>query len=309
VTAASAAAQARTGFVAIVGRPNVGKSTLLNALVGEHVSITSRKPQTTRQRVVGVLTQGGAGERRQFIFVDTPGFQRRHRSALTRRMNDAVSAALAQVDAVILVIDAAGWKVEDDQVLALLPRPAADQPGRVILALNKVDRLGDRDALLPMLELCARRYPFAAMVPISAERGDQLAPLLEEVARLLPTGEPLFDADQFTDRNVRFMAAELLREKAFRLLGDELPHGLAVAIEHWDETEHQATIGAVLMVERESHKGMVIGAGGAKLREIGRLARADIEQLLGKPVRLDTHVQVRRGWTEDHAALKSLGYE
>ena len=304
---------ARTGLVAIIGRPNVGKSTLLNALVGERVSITSRKPQTTRQRVLGVLTRRTQGESpvtQQFIFVDTPGFQRRHKSLLTRRMNDAVAAALAEVDAVVLVIEARGWAPPDAEVLALLPRPE-DGASRVVLAINKVDLLAARDALLPLMAESAQKFPFAAIVPISAERGRQLDPLLDELARLLPAGEPLFDADQFTDRPVRFLAAELIREKAFRLLGEELPYGIAVAIDRWDEPEPdrgRVNIIATLLVERDSHKGIVIGAGGAKLREIGRLARADIEALLGKPVHLETHVRVRKGWADSARDLKSLGY-
>jgi GTP-binding protein Era len=299
-------ARARTGFVAIVGRPNVGKSTLLNALVGEHVSITSRKPQTTRHRVLGVLTQAAdAQPLRQFIFVDTPGFQRKHRSLLTRRMNETVRAALAEVDAIVLVIDARGWTNEDEAVLELLPRDR----GNVVLALNKTDELANRDALLPLLAASAQRFPFAAMVPVSAEKGRQLDELLAEIGKLLPEGEPLFDAEQFTDRSVRFLAAELIREKAFRLLGDELPYGLTVTIDRWDENEGRATIAATVVVDRESHKAIVIGARGAKLREIGRLARIDIERLIGKPVFLETHVRVRRGWSDDERALKQFGYE
>jgi GTP-binding protein Era len=295
----------RTGFVAIIGRPNVGKSTLLNALVGEHVSITSRKPQTTRLRVLGVLTRGVAPATTQFIFIDTPGFQRRHRSLLTRRMNESVGAALSEADVVVLVIDAGGFTAEDQALLSLLP---ADR-GSVLLAINKTDRLPDRDLLLPRIAEAAGKYPFAAVVPISAEKGWQLDALLAEIERRLPAGQPLFDVDQFTDRSVRFLAAEAIREKAFRLLGDELPYGIAVTIDRWDEGEQRAEIVATLLVEREAHKGIVIGGGGTKLREIGRLARRDIARLLGKPVHLETHVRVRRGWSDDDRALKSLGYE
>ena len=296
---------ARTGMVAIIGRPNVGKSTLLNALVGERVSITSRKRQTTRERVLGVLTRGRRPAATQFIFVDTPGLQRANRSLLARRMNQSARAALAEVDVVVLVIDAHGWREDDEGVLELLP------PGRpnIILALNKTDTLDRYEDVLPVLQDSARRYAFAAFVPVSAERRRQVDELLAEIAKLLPEGEPLFDDDQYTDRNVRFLAAELVREKAFRLLGDELPFGIAVTIERWDETDSGVSIVAGLLVEREGHKGIVIGAQGAKLREIGRLARADISALLGKPVHLETWVRVRRGWTDDARALMSLGYE
>jgi len=296
---------ARTGMVAIIGRTNVGKSTLLNALVGERVSITSSKPQTTRERVLGVLTRGSPPATTQFIFVDTPGLQRRSGSLLAQRMNQSARAALGQVDVVVLVIDAHGWRDEDEAVLELLP---PERPN-IVLALNKTDALARYQDVLPVLQDSARRYPFAALVPVSAERRKQLDELLAEIEKLLPAGEPLFDADQYTDRNVRFLAAELVREKAFRLLGDELPYGVAVTIERWHETDKQVEILAGLLVERESHKPIVIGAQGAKLREIGRLARADIAAMLDKSVHLETWVRVRRGWTDDARALKSLGYD
>jgi GTP-binding protein Era len=290
----------RVGMVAVVGRPNVGKSTLINALVGERVSITSRKPQTTRDRVLGVRTDADA----QFIFVDTPGFQRRHKSALNSRMNSAVTGALADVDAVILVIDATGWTGGDQQVVDLLPKDA----GRVVLALNKTDLVAERDRLLPLMAESMQRYPFHAIVPVSAEKGRQLDALLTEVRALLPEGVPLFDADAYTDRSARFLAAERIREKAYRLLGDELPYGIAVTIDRWDETDARAEIIATLVVERDAHKAMVIGKEGAKLREISRLARVEIAEMLDKPVHLEVWVRVRKGWSDDPRALRQLGY-
>jgi GTPase len=286
--------------VAVVGRPNVGKSTLVNALVGERVSITSRKPQTTRDRILGVRTDADA----QYIFVDTPGFQRRHRSALNKRMNDAVTGALTDVDAIVLVIDAAGWTAADETVVSLLPANS----DRVILVLNKIDLVTQRERLLPLMATSMQRYPFHAIVPVSAEKQRQLDDLLKEVRALLPEGMPLFDADQYTDRSTRFLTAERIREKAYRLLGDELPYGVAVMIDRWEESDARAEIVATLVVDRESHRGIVIGKEGAKLREISRLARVEIQEMLGKPVHLEVWVRVRKGWSDDPSAMRKLGY-
>ena len=295
------AAPRRVGMVAVIGRPNVGKSTLVNALVGERVSITSRKPQTTRDRVLGVRTDADA----QYIFVDTPGFQRRHRSALNTRMNQQVTGALNDVDAIVLVIEAIGWRSEDEAVVQLLPR----ESDRVILAINKTDMMAEREKLLPLMAASMQRFPFRAIVPVSAEKGRQLDDLLKEIAPLLPEGMPLFEADQYTDRSARFLAAEQIREKAYRLLGDELPYGVAVTIDRWDETDQGAEIVATLVVDREAHKPIVIGKDGAKLREISRLARADIVEMLGKRVHLEVWVRVKKGWNDDARALRTLGYE
>lgn len=291
----------RCGYVAVVGRPNVGKSTLINRLIGEKVSITSKKPQTTRDRVSGVVTEEDA----QYVFVDTPGFQTKVGSQLIRRMNRQVRSTLNEVDAIVLVIESGGWRPADLEVVNLLPKDAKN----VILALNKTDLLKGRDKLLPLMAESMQKFPFAAIVPVSAEKGRQCDELLKEIKAFLPESVPFFDPDTYTDRSPRFLAAETIREKAFRLLGDELPYGCAVTIDRWKEEDEAAEIIATLIVERESHKPIVIGEGGAKLREISRLARADIAAMLGKRLHLEVWVRVRRGWSDDARALKSLGYD
>jgi len=292
----------RTGLIAFIGRPNVGKSTLINALVGQKVSITSRKAQTTRHRVRGVLTRTDA----QYVFVDTPGLQWQRRSLLSDRMNAVAARLVGEVDVVGLMIDARGWRPEDDRIVGLLPA-ATEGHGHVVLIINKIDQLRSRDLLLPLIEASRDRYPFADIVPVSAERGDQLTGLLAVLQAHLPPGEPLFDADQLTDRSVRFIAAELIREKAIRLLGDEIPYGLATTIEQWTESDGRAVIGATVWVERESHRGIVVGAGASKLKEIGRQARLEIERLLEKPVHLDLWVKLCQRWRDDAAQMARLG--
>ncbi len=291
----------RCGYIAVVGRPNVGKSTLINTMIGEKVSITSKKPQTTRNRVLGVVTTQTA----QFVFVDTPGFQTKYGNALIRGMNRSVRASIADTDAVVLVIEAGGWKPADEKVLGLLPRESSN----VILAINKVDMVKQKDSLLPLMAESMQKYPFAAIVPISAEKGRQVTELMAEIEKLMPENPPFFDPDVYTDKTPRFLAAETIREKAFRLLGDELPYGIAVTIDKWTEDDKKAEIIATLIVEREAHKGIVIGAHGEKLREISRLARMDIADMLAKSVYLEVWVRVRKGWNDDARALKTLGYE
>lgn len=291
----------RCGYVAVVGRPNVGKSTLINTMVGEKVSITSKKPQTTRDRVLGVVTMDDA----QLVFVDTPGFQSRYSNTLYKRMNRTVRSTLADVDCVLFVIDAAGWKADDEAVLKLIDRNAKN----VILVLNKIDLVKDKERLLPLMAESMAKFPFAAIVPVSAEKKKMLPDLIKEIKNYLPVSAPYFDPDLYTDKSPRFIVAETVREKAFRLLGDELPYGVAVMIESWQEDEESAHIVACLLVDRESHKPIVIGKGGEKLREIGRLARADVVKLLGKRVHLEVWVRVRRGWSDNAKILKTLGYE
>lgn len=290
----------RTGFLAIVGRPNVGKSTLLNRLVGQKVSIVSRKAQTTRHRVTGVLTLDDA----QYVFVDTPGFQTKHSSAMNRAMNRSVTQALVDVDAVVFVVEAGALKAEDREVMKLLP---ASTP--VVLVVNKVDRLADKSQLLPLLAALAAEREFAAIVPLSAETGTNAPELLKACLPLLPEQAPIFGEDDITDRSERFLASEFIREKLFRLLGEELPYGLAVEIEKFEIDGPVRRIFAAIIVDRDNHKSMVIGKGGLKLKRIASEARVELEKLFDGPVYLEIWVKVKSGWADDERALKSLGFE
>ncbi len=290
----------RCGFVAIVGRPNVGKSTLLNALVGTKISIVSRKAQTTRHRIHGVLTR----DHEQFVFVDTPGFQTRHGGMLNRIMNRVVTQALSEVDVVVMVVEAGKWSRGDAALLGLLP-----EGPRKILVVNKIDLVRDKSTLYPYVENIVRQHAFDAVVPVSAAREKQLDVLLDEIAKGLPEGEPMFDEDTITDRPVRFLAAELIREKIFRLVGDELPYGCTVVIEQWEETPRLVRISACVIVERESHRPIILGAGGAHMKRIATEARQDIVRLLDKPVHLEVFIKVRKGWSERQSTLRDLGYD
>jgi GTP-binding protein Era len=290
----------RCGFIAIVGRPNVGKSTLTNALIGNKISIVSRKAQTTRHRIHGVLTR----ENEQFVFVDTPGFQTRHGGSMNRMMNRVVTQALRDVDVVVHVVEAGKWSAGDAQLPPLLP--AID---RTILAVNKTDALKSRDELFPYVAGIAAQYTYGAVVPVSAAKNRQLDHLLDEIASRLPEGEAMYEADTLTDRPMRFIAAELIREKIFRLVGDELPYGCTVVIEEWEENDKAVRIAACVIVERDSHRPILLGAGGGHMKRIASEARQDIERLMEKPVHLEVYVKVRRGWADREGALRDLGYE
>ncbi|HEX6829465.1 MAG TPA: GTPase Era [Burkholderiales bacterium] len=290
----------RAGFVAIVGRPNVGKSTLLNRLVGQKLSITSRRPQTTRHHIVGIRTEPGA----QLVFVDTPGFQTRHLNALNRLLNRAVTQTLKEVDAVVLVVEALRYGVEDRQVLRLLPTEAP-----VLLAINKVDLVRDKARLLPFIERLAAEHPFTEIFPLSAEKGDQVEELADALRRLLPEGPALYGTEEITDRGERFLAAEFLREKLFRLLGEEIPYATSVVVEKFEQEGELRRIAAAIVVDKAGQKAIIIGRGGVKLKEIASSARRDMERLFGGKVFLEVWVKVRSGWADDERTLKSLGYE
>jgi len=291
----------RCGLVAIVGRPNVGKSTLLNALVGQKISITSRKAQTTRHRITGVRTVGET----QFVFVDTPGFQTRHSTALNRSLNRTVQGALADVDLVLFVVEAGKFTLDDAKVLALLP---AGKPA--VLVANKLDAVQRRADLLPWLKSMQERHAFAEFVPLSARRADDIERLFGILAPYLPEQDWFYEEDALTDRSDRFLAAELIREKLFRLTGDELPYSSTVVIDKFEEEgERLRRIAATIVVEREAHKGMIIGEGGQQLKRIASEARQELERLMDAKVFLEIWVKVRSGWADDEAHLRSYGYE
>jgi GTPase len=289
----------RCGHVAIVGRPNVGKSTLLNRLVGHKVSITSKKAQTTRHRITGILTMPDT----QFIFVDTPGFQTRHRSRLNARMNRAVTQSLTDVDAAVLVIEAGRTVDADRAVIRLLPADA-----KVVVALNKVDELGDKNALLPQIAELAGLFAFAAIVPVSAEKEYALDRLAAEVRALLPEAPPLYGPDEITDRDERFLAAEFVREKIFRLLGDEVPYASTVSIDRFEHEGDMRRIHATVVVDRENQRAILLGAGGSTMKDIATRARSDMERMFGGPVFLEVWVRVKKGWADDDALLQRFGY-
>lgn len=300
MTEHEAPAPQRCGLVAIVGRPNVGKSTLLNALVGQKISITSNKPQTTRHRITGIRTEGQA----QCVFVDTPGFQTRHGNALNRTLNRTVRGVLSDVDVVLFVVEAGRFTLDDAKVLALLPE---DKP--VVLVANKLDEVRRRDEVLPWLASMRERRDFTEFVPLSATKEADARRLLEIVARHLPEQAWFYDEQTLTDRSERFLASELIREKLFRLTGDELPYSSTVVIDKFEEEGDLRRIAATIVVEREAHKGMIIGEGGERLKRIGSEARQELERLLEAKVFLELWVKVRAGWASNEEHLRSYGYE
>lgn len=291
----------RSGYVAIVGRPNVGKSTLLNYILRQKISITSRKPQTTRHQVLGIHTEGDY----QIVFVDTPGLHQGSERAINRYMNRAASSALLDVDAIVMVIDRMNWSAGDDYVLDLVRE--AERP--VILAINKIDLVAEKEALLPWMATLVERGEFADIVPVSALTRHNIDRLEQAVAARLPTGEFLFPEDQVTDKSQRFLVAELIREKIMRQLGDELPYATAVEVERFKDDGRIVHIDALILVEREGQKRILIGDKGSRLKSIGQQARQDIEDMLASKVMLKLWVKVRSGWSDDDRALKSLGYE
>lgn len=297
---------ARCGLVAIVGRPNVGKSTLLNALVGQKVSITSSKAQTTRHRITGVRTLTGEqpGTGAQFVFVDTPGFQTRHATALNRNLNRTVQSALSDVDAVLFLVEAGKFTSEDAKVLALLPehKPA-------ILVANKLDAVQRRESMLPWLQQMQARRAFTEFVPISARRAADVQRLLGIVEPFLPVQPWFYGEDALTDRSERFLASEIVREKLFRLTGDELPYSCTVVLDKYEEEGRLRRISASIVVDRDALKGMIIGARGERLKRIGSEARQDLERLMDAKVFLELWVKVRSGWADSEEHLRSYGYE
>jgi GTP-binding protein Era len=292
----------RSGSVALVGRPNVGKSTLLNALVGQKVSIVTPKPQTTRHRIAGVVTRPGF----QVTFLDTPGLHGRASRRLNQAMNRAALGTLAEADLLLFVVDASRWTGEDEAVLERLK-----QAGRpALLVVNKVDRVRPREKLLPLLQSLSGKHEFLEVVPVSALRAENLERLLALIAARLPEAPPAWPEDQVTDRSERFLAAEVVREKLTLVLRDELPYGLTVEIERWEEEgEGRTLVGAVIWVEREGQRRIVIGERGERLKQVGQAARLELNELLGRRVHLELWVKVRENWADSESALRQFGYD
>lgn len=290
----------RCGYIAIVGRPNVGKSTLMNKLIGAKISITSRKAQTTRHRITGIQTRDNT----QFIYIDTPGFQTRHNNALNKTLNRTVSNTLVSCDVVVFVVEAGSFDTADQQVLEQIPQGVP-----VILVINKADKIKDKALLMPFAQKVAAQRDFAAIVPVSARQGFQLDQLEAEIRTYLPNNAPIFSEDDITDRSEKFLATEIVREKVFRYVGDELPYTSTVVLEKFEQEGQLRRIFAAILVERDMHKAMVIGNKGARLKEISTTARLDMEKLFGGPVYLEIWVKVKSGWADNEAGLRAYGYE
>ncbi|GGB88626.1 GTPase Era [Pseudoduganella buxea] len=300
MTDAPTTAAFRCGYIAIVGRPNVGKSTLMNTLIGAKVSITSRKAQTTRHRITGIQTVPDA----QFIYVDTPGFQTRHANALNKTLNKTVTNTLDSSDVILYLVEAGTFGPADQQVVDLLPKNVP-----VILVINKSDRVKDKAVLLPFAQQVAAKFDFAAVVPVSAKLRFQLDGLQNEIKRFLPENAPVFGEDDITDRSEKFLASEIVREKLFRFVGDELPYTSTVLIEKFEQEGNLRRVFAAILVERDGHKAMIIGNKGARLKEVSSQSRLDMERLFGGPVYLEIWVKVKSGWADNEAGLRAYGYE
>lgn len=290
----------RTGYIAIIGRPNVGKSTLLNMLLQQKISITSKKAQTTRFRINGILTD----EQTQFVFVDTPGFQTQYTNRLNTAMNRVVTQSMQDVDVILFVIEAMHFDQRDLSALKILPKNIP-----VILVINKIDKLADKNQLLPFLDNMAKAFEFAAIIPVSAMHRMQLPELLTTIRTYLPVNQPLFDKDEITDRSQRFIAGEFIREKLFRLVGDEIPYSTSVMVDQFNLEGGLHRIYATILVEKPNQKAIIIGKKGEKLKQIASQARKDMELLLGGKVYLEVWVKVKSGWADSESVLRNLGYE
>jgi GTP-binding protein Era len=292
----------KCGMIAIIGKPNTGKSTLLNALVGQKVSITSRKAQTTRHRIMGIQTTKDA----QYIFVDTPGFQTKHKNALNNKLNKTVSSTISGVDVVMLVIQANQYFDDDREILKLLPKHCP-----VILLCNKVDTIAfeDKPTLLPFLDKMQKEFNFVQMIPMSAKNPNDIQRLLDILLTYLPTQPPMYGEDELSDKSMRFMASELIREKVFRFTGDELPYTSTIIIDKFEEGKKLNRIFATILVDKPTHKAMIIGTKGEKLKQIGTEARQDIEKMCNKKIYLELWVKVKSGWSDNEVGLRAYGYE
>ena len=291
----------RCGYVAIVGRPNVGKSTLLNRILGQKISITSKKPQTTRHQILGIKTEDDA----QVVYVDTPGLHLKEHKAINRYMNKAASDSLKHVDVVVFIVDRTRWTDEDQFVFDKVQKAKAP----VILVVNKVDQASSKNDLLPHIQMLAEKHSFNEIIPVSAKQGHNVPELEKLIDGFLPKNIHYFPEDQITDRSQRFLASEIVREKIMRQLGEELPYSVTVEIEEFKQVKHILHISALILVERNGQKKIVIGEKGEQIKIIGRDARKDMEKLFDSKIMLNLWVKVKRGWSDDERALKSLGYD